>query len=204
MLPADPDGGSADSDVNDARDDGSVTARLGGWPDSFPACSDRASPPCPTAGEDAEHVGARPDYLEGDGTVYDRVTGLEWQKKLVSSTLKGQDWLGAKTLCQELGPGWRLPTLFELSSIIDYGRGVPRVDMRSFDYEGAPLMRTSTAHHDGEHWMINVDDGTVGWGADADIFGWTARCVQGAVTGSITPVPDLPGLVRDTRTGLEW
>ncbi|MEW5736530.1 MAG: DUF1566 domain-containing protein [Thermodesulfobacteriota bacterium] len=91
---------------------------------------------CPLPGEaffgqDACNAGKAPDYRDnGDGTVTDKVTGLMWQK---SPDLSGDGKIdvadkltldGAKAKAGTLRVGgysdWRLPTIKELYSLIDF------------------------------------------------------------------------------------
>lgn len=76
---------------------------------------------------------------DGDGTVKDTCTGLEWQKETADVSGNGAvgdedrlDWHGALGYCDALELGghddWRLPTVRELQSIVDYGRLGPAID----------------------------------------------------------------------------
>lgn len=67
---------------------------------------------------------------EGSQAVMDRETGLVWQR--VPHELRIFDWLAARTLCrfENTGgrQGWRLPSIEELSSLLDLstvGPGLP-------------------------------------------------------------------------------
>jgi len=61
----------------------------------------------------------------GDGTVTDKETNLVWMKE---DDGKERKWEEAKQYCEKLGNGWRLPTIKELISIIDYERHDPAID----------------------------------------------------------------------------
>jgi hypothetical protein len=57
-----------------------------------------------------------------NGTVYDTKTKLTWQQTVTSTTYT---WANAKTYCAGVGSslggtGWRLPTVKELQSILDF------------------------------------------------------------------------------------
>ncbi len=80
--------------------------------------------PCPAAafsGQDAQYASAAPRYaVNGDGTVSDLVTGLMWQrdpgaKQTYSAAVAGADSssLGGYT-------DWRVPTIKELYSLVDF------------------------------------------------------------------------------------
>lgn len=80
-------------------------------------------------GQDADHDGAQPSYLDnGDGTITDLVTGLMWQKSYSEAS-----WQDAQDEASNLTTGgysdWRVPTIKELYSLIQFtgnqGRGNP-------------------------------------------------------------------------------
>jgi len=91
--------------------------------------------------------------IPGDGTVLDTVTMLTWQRAFQSTPLT---WSGAKSYCQTLsglpGSGWRLPTVKELATLIDYGASTqPNIDTTAFpgvpadgDLPGTSVFWTST------------------------------------------------------------
>ncbi|MCI5159106.1 MAG: DUF1566 domain-containing protein, partial [Candidatus Electrothrix sp. AUS1_2] len=103
---------------------------------------------CPEAGEpfygqDAQYQGVAPSYTDnGDGTVTDNNTGFMWQKAtadvdndgVITSGYygDGMSWQKAVDYCDELTfadlSDWRLPTRFELFSLIDFGRVSPAID----------------------------------------------------------------------------
>jgi hypothetical protein len=68
-----------------------------------------------------------PSYTVKDGVVRDGVTGLEWQEQLDPQPCNGAPacrFYDAHLYCRTLalgGGGWRLPSLVELVSILDYG-----------------------------------------------------------------------------------
>ena len=68
------------------------------------------------------------------GTVYDTKTKLTWQQTVPSTTYT---WANAKTYCAGVGAslggaGWRLPTLKELQTIVDYSQSNPSIDSTAF------------------------------------------------------------------------
>ena len=79
----------------------------------------------------------------GDGTVDDRTTDLEWQKV---DDGQRRNWRQALAYCQGLSLGghhdWRLPNVKELETIVDYNHHAPALDER--------YLRMS--HPDGWFW----------------------------------------------------
>ncbi len=65
----------------------------------------------------------------GDGTVADASTGLEW---LQADDGQGRNWEGALSYCENLTLGnhddWRLPDVHELVSLVDYTKHRPAID----------------------------------------------------------------------------
>jgi len=90
---------------------------------------------CTGAGQDGSFIINPLSYTDnGDGTVTDNVTGLLWQQCTnglsgggcaAGTTTNLYTWSQAVTLCASLslaGTSWRLPTDFELITIVDYGQ----------------------------------------------------------------------------------
>ena len=70
----------------------------------------------------------------GDGTVTDFATGLTWQQSDAHNNI-GRDHSAAIGYCNGLtlaGGGWRLPAVKELSSIVDYRRLIPSINLSYF------------------------------------------------------------------------
>jgi hypothetical protein len=66
------------------------------------------------------------------GTVKDWATELIWQQE-PSDTTYG--WDDAVQYCKDLdldGPGWRLPTVKELHTLVDESRAMPAIDRSAF------------------------------------------------------------------------
>ena len=95
-------------------------------------------------GQDAQYQGLQPSYLDnGDGTISDLNTGLMWQKSPDFDTKRS--WSAAATYANGLSLAghndWRLPTVKELYSLMDF-RGSstatprkPYIDTTYFDFE---------------------------------------------------------------------
>ena len=125
--------------------DGYIVAREAASPGSYPIVgtgqttywgSDGREIAAPAAGDalygqDAQHPGTAPSYLDnGDGTVSDLVTGLMWTKSIdlngdgsINATDKRSVVMAAEGASKVKISGysdWRLPTIKELYSLIDF------------------------------------------------------------------------------------
>ncbi len=83
------------------------------------------APPAPGArfsGQDAQHCGAPASYQDnGDGTVSDLTTGLMWSKAVNDEKISLADAENAALGLRLGGHGdWRVPTIKELYSLIDF------------------------------------------------------------------------------------
>ena len=120
---------------------------------------DAASIGCPAAGEDfygqdAQYAGNAPSYTDnGDGTVTDNVSGLMWQQRPdrdgdgdIDATDKvtyDEAVAGASTLSLGGYDDWRLPTIKELYSLIDFS-GIDPSGFEGTDTSGlTPFIDTS-------------------------------------------------------------
>jgi hypothetical protein len=111
--------------------------------------SDTREIPCPQEGEafygqNAQYAGVQPSYKDnGDGTVIDLNTGLMWQKTpdLDHKVTYVEAVAGAATFELAGYDDWRLPSIKELYSLIDFNgnsRGanpVPYIDTDYFDFQ---------------------------------------------------------------------
>jgi len=76
------------------------------------------------------------------GAVYDNKTKLTWLQSVPSTK---SCWECAKNYCASLGgPGWHLPTIKELLTIVDYSRSNPAVDPTAFPSTPADYFWSST------------------------------------------------------------
>lgn len=126
---------------------------------------------CPAAGQplygqDAHYQGVSPAYHDnGNQTVTDQKSGLIWMK---SDDGTARIWQGAGEYCNGLvfagQDDWRLPTKFELDSIVDYGRSYPAMNpvfscQSSFywsavSYTDDPAYAWGVYGNDGgDHWL---------------------------------------------------
>ena len=191
---------------------------------AFPAAS------TPFAGQDAQHVTELPAYRDNkDGTVTDLVTGLIWQKTPDFQTRRSYDQ--AKSYADQLvlaGKGdWRLPTIKELYSLIDF-RGSsaetpprPYIDTRFFDFEYPPASSGlrlidaqywssteyvgTTMNNDPTVFGVNFADGRIKGYPRLPFFARYVRCVRGPKGyGENRFVDNKDGTITDQSTGLIW
>jgi hypothetical protein len=139
---------------------------------------------CPPAGQslhgqDGQYHGTASAYHDnGNQTVTDQNSGLVWMKS-DDGTARG--WQDAVAYCQGLDfagqTDWRLPTKFELNSIVDYGRSFPAID---------PLFQCKSSFYWSD--LAYGDDPAYAWGAFFNDGGdhwldkvnkYYARCVRG-------------------------
>ena len=102
----------------------------------------------------------------GNGTVYDTKTKLTWQQTVPSTAYT---WANAKTYCAGVGAslggtGWRLPTLKELQTIVDYSQSNPSIDSTAFPstpgnvfWSSSPLAGSSS-----NAWRVDFGYGYTG------------------------------------------
>ena len=103
-----------------------------------------------------------------DDIVLDRLTGLMWSR----TTLPGgrKSWSDAKAAASSMTLGshtdWRLPTVRELLSLVDYERHDPAIDTTMFQCESAWYWSsTPYAPSPGDYaWNVNFDNGYASWG----------------------------------------
>jgi hypothetical protein len=191
--------GSVGPAANDTCDQGN-DANCNGSPNEVCACINTTTQPCVACGTQTCASGAwgtcagQPTFAIGElrypmpnspglglpnpaeydtstaGTVVDKVTGLTWQQPISSSTFLQS---AASTYCAGLGVGWRLPSLIELVTIVEYTRS-PSVDAVAFP--GTPSAPFVTSTSAGGPWFVDFQMGkpyldTTGMGA-------RVRCVR--------------------------
>jgi hypothetical protein len=105
------------------------------------ACySAAAAMECPPAGgafygQDAHYQGNQPAYRDnGDGTVTDSVTGLMWAQALGEKVTWREAMAGAASFALAGYADWRMPTIKELYSLIDFRGGFHRTPSASRPY----------------------------------------------------------------------
>ena len=96
---------------------------------------------------------------------------MEWLE-----TGKRLPWEEAVDYCQALGGGWRLPTIEELISLVDFSRDNPateEVGIKSERYWSA----TVNANYPGGAWYAYFHNGSVNYGSKS--YNLYVRAVRG-------------------------
>ncbi len=186
-------------------------------------------------GQDAHYAGPQPSYKNnGDGTISDVNTGLMWQKAYDGGAKRTYaEALAGAARCRTGGyKDWRLPTIKELYSLIDFSGGManqpqkPYLDTRFFDFVyGDP--QKGERDIDAQYWSatpcvgrvmrgeatifgVNFADGRVkSYPRDRGMGGRTAehfvRYVRGNPAYGRNDFQDNgDGTVADRATGLTW
>jgi hypothetical protein len=113
----------------------------------------------------------------GVATVGDTKTGLVWQQVALPGAFA---WSDAAASCAALGPGWRLPSLKELQTIVDEDApaGAPSIDATAFPATPADDFWTSSAFAGAPDlaWRVSFSGGNT-YTADVSTAA-RARCVQ--------------------------
>jgi hypothetical protein len=164
--------GARDADTDDADEQIASWTASPAWPMPNPAASGLPNP----ASYDTSTA----------GVVVDRVTGLAWQRDVGASTYV---WADALAACAALdGGGWRLPSLLELVSTVDFTRAAPAVDPDAFPGTPADSFWTSTpvAGSAGDAWYLNFSTGFSYQGHQA-FLPLYARCVRTAAAAPARP-----------------
>jgi len=186
-------------------------------------------------GQDAQYQGCEPSYRDnGDGTVTDLNTGLMWQKApdLGKKVTFVQAALGAKQLRLANRDDWRLPTVKELYSLIDFRGSGARTARLSRPYMNTNVFAfvwgdAAKGEHagDAQYWSATECVGKTALGdetvfgvnfADGLIKGCPKTVRRGAATQFVRYVRGNPryginafvdngnGTVTDCATGLTW
>jgi len=155
------------------------------------------APGTPFYGQDAQHDGNQPSYTDnGDGTVTDNITGLSWVQARGSKT----NWYAAVSGASQCRVGghsdWRMPTIKELYSLIDF-RGFsgvsaydarPYLDTTFFEFRYGDTL-AGERYIDCQDWTATLYVGTVMVG-DSGIFG--VNFADGRIKGYPTTRPQPP------------
>ena len=124
--------------------------------------------------------------------VLDKETGLIWPRN-ANLLEQAQNWLDSNTTCREQKLanriGWRLPTVEELSSLVDTRNAHPAMPtghpFRSVQFgDGVPAYWTSTNSENpgSAAWFVNMGSGSAGLGNKSiSGFAWPVRAGRGGV-----------------------
>ena len=114
----------------------------------------------------------------GDGTVTDTSTDLMWQQ--VSSSFN-KTWEQALAYCEGLSLGdytdWRLPTIKELQSLVDYNRRGPAINTTYFSNTATSWYWSSTTYVGRTTYYLF-------WGWSGTNFAWCVSFYEGLVLNS--------------------
>jgi hypothetical protein len=150
------------------------------------------------------------NYALTTDTATDVVTGLMWQRKEPAQTYL---WSDAQAYCENLAldgfDDWRMPTLIELESLVNYGDYYPSINVMQFPGSGpedAYWASSLEGVPEGRAWVVEFFYGnsvTVDTG-----FPQAVRCVRstrdsGSDAGSAR-YNVFGGVVQDQVTGLSW
>jgi len=123
--------------------------------------------------------------LNGISTVTDGKTTLSWQRANSDAisphgpTQRMYTWAEAQAYCDALGPGFRLPSLKELQTLVDEGTSRPALDTGAFPNgpESAYYWTSSPFARDNSlAWVVNVGVGnTLGQPVGSTL---RVRCVR--------------------------
>ncbi len=161
----------------------------------------------------SEDTGVERSFTKNDSKkiVIDNVTGLVWQNDLDAST-EMMDWQSALSYCEELvlfgNRDWTLPSISELSTVINRGKNRPAIDDEFAD---------NTAYIDGFYWTstTSASDSDLVWAVDFrrgslidDVNKSSSnfvRCVTSKPLKKPSFKKDLSKeVVVDTSNGLMW
>ncbi|MCK5809257.1 DUF1566 domain-containing protein [bacterium] len=175
---------------------------------------------CPTPGkdfygQDAQYPHATRTFtIQGkapEEEIFDSMTGLVWQRNISQSRYNVSS---AHSHCRLLQYGcgakgaWRLPTIEELSTIIDYGEDDVAIDEVAFPDTPESMFLSSTfpSESSGYLWVVHFQFGTVEYAMHYSPL--HVRCVRGKFCShssrftSSTVSNDV--VVTDSTTRLIW
>ena len=195
--------------------------------------------PCPRPGEafygqDAQYEGDSFSYVDnGDGTVTDLNTGLMWQKDPGDKVTFDEAVRGVDTLRLGGHDDWRVPTIKELYTLIDFRGGSGRTEAESIPYLDTTVFElrfgdtsagerlidaqflssteyvSTTMNNDPTVFGVNFVDGRIKGYPKMDPRSRTGklmfvRYVRGTPYGENAFTDNGDGTVTDNSTGLMW
>ncbi len=128
----------------------------------------------------------------GDGTITDTVTCLQWQKATMDTNNDGtpdqSTWQQALAAAEGLtlagNSDWRLPDRNELYSLVDYSRNNPAIDpvFAATTQPSRYWSSTTDANYSGDAWLVRFDYGVDDYGNKGNSY--YARAVRGGQCGA--------------------
>ncbi|MBD3160908.1 MAG: DUF1566 domain-containing protein [Candidatus Latescibacteria bacterium] len=180
--------------------------------DQHQCYDDQVAIPCPDPGDpffgqDAQHEGTQPAFQDnGDGTVTDLRTGLMWQQSFIEDISWDDATSGAETFELAGYTDWRLPTIKELYSLIQFDgvcgtdslSSIPFIDRDYFEFAYG-----TTRFIDHQEWSSNTYVGAVFDGQEA-AFG--VNFADGRIKGYPKSMHGSPNLMeaRYVRDGADY
>ncbi len=185
-------------------------------------------------GQDANYQGNQPSYTDnGDGTISDKVTGLMWEQSMGDKIAFDEAFTKAENSTLGDYSDWRVPTIKELYSLIQFTGQVSEQTAISFfidtNYFDQPLGNVSlgereidaqtwssteyvgkTMHADATVFGVNFIDGRIKGYPKYKPFDGTAnlmyfRMVRGNTEyGKNNFIDNNDGTISDLATGLMW
>ena len=188
---------------------------------SYGQSSNNPVPHCRVRDDGCYRAGEEFNYTRNSkGIVIDHVTNLEWQ----DTPIKNKDWYGSKNYCNALsldGGGWRLPTIRELETLVNYTKSHNVVDdifenVRSGNYWS--LNEYENKSNPDKAWIVRfqswgyslpelkTNDVVVEENNETNTTSTTyyyERCVRGPSYGN-SDFYRSNNIVTDRANGLEW
>ncbi|MCX5904108.1 MAG: DUF1566 domain-containing protein [Proteobacteria bacterium] len=160
-----------------------------------------------TFGEDSDYTINPHSYTDiGNGVVRDNVTGLEWQQTTAPGTYT---WQQALDYCNSLSLGgkddWRLPTIKELSTLVDSSIPYtgPTINTTYFPGTAASYYWSSTTYAANTTYAMTVYFNYGYVGNHVKSGSSYVRAVRGGQSNN-SFVDNGDGTISDTSTGLMW
>jgi hypothetical protein len=144
------------------------------------------------------------DYSFTANTVIDNTTRLEWQR---ADDDVQRNWYEALDYCSGLTldskRDWRLPSIVELQSIVDYGEATsPIINSTAFpDTDSVYWSATTLESNSASAWYLNFGNGGIFSIVTVKTDDNFVRCVRSTLN---TFIDNGNGSVADTATGLTW
>lgn len=115
-------------------------------------------------------------YQISTDTVFDTTTRLTWPRTYAPSPgpENNMNWGEASTYCAARGAGWRLPTVTELQSILDYSNETGELyDHQAFmfpDHWATMWTSTTLRKNDTYAWVVRLNGHTVAYPKNYTIY----------------------------------